>query len=197
MFFHFPLSRNSMQKWYLQRDCVTSHEKLSVYLFFSRINFQKVLYPPVILFACFFSRKYHPHLLSFSLIVMAFPACTCELVHIQDSFEFLWVVSGLGVQVWLKRYLRAATRVSMFSPFSLFVFLFSSLHYHTCMFFLFPWRVPSDLEVKVNIDQNRNLFYHYLFQRTPVIYNFNSQENVFLFVIYFHQNMKLSPDKFF
>ena len=35
----------------------------------------------------------------------------------------------------------------MFSPFSLFVFLFSSLHYHTCMFFLFPQRVPSDLEV--------------------------------------------------
>ena len=32
---------------------------------------------------------------------------------------------------------------------------------------------------KVNIDQNWNLFYHYLFQRTPVIYNFISQENVF------------------
>ena len=30
------------------------------------------------------------------------------------------------------------------------------------------------------------LFYHYLFQRTPVIYNFISQENVFLFAIYFH-----------
>ena len=34
----------------------------------------------------------------------------------------------------------------MFSSFYLFVFLFSSLHYDTCMFFLFPQRVPSDLE---------------------------------------------------
>ena len=50
---------------------------------------------------------------------------------------------------------------------------------------------------KVNIDQKWNLFYHYLFQRTPVIYNVISRENVFLFAIYFHLNMKLSPDKFF
>ena len=35
----------------------------------------------------------------------------------------------------------------MFSLFSLFVFLFSSLHYHTCMFFLLSEHVPSDLEV--------------------------------------------------
>ena len=34
----------------------------------------------------------------------------------------------------------------MFSPFPLFLFLFSSLHYHTFIF-LFPQRVPSDLEV--------------------------------------------------
>ena len=79
--------------------------------------------------------KYQLHLLLFSLIVMAFPACTCEPVHIQHSFEYLWVVSGLGVQVWLKRYLHAATRVPMFASFSLFVFLFSALHYHTFMFF--------------------------------------------------------------
>ena len=77
---------------------------------------------------------------------MAFPACTCEPVHIQHSFEFLCVVSDLGVQVWLNRYLHATTRVPMFSPFSLFVFVFSFLHYNTCMFFLFPQRVPSDLE---------------------------------------------------
>ena len=30
---------------------------------------------------------------------------------------------------------------------SLFAFLFSFLHCHTCMFFLFPQRVPIDLEV--------------------------------------------------
>ena len=77
----------------------------------------------------------------------------------------------------------------MFSPFSLFVFVLSSLHYHTCMFFLFPRRVPSDLEVgyeKSILTRTETLFYHYLFQRTPVIYNFISEENVFLFAIYFH-----------
>ena len=39
---------------------------------------------------------------------------------------------------------------------------------------------------KVNIDQNWNLLYHYLFpERTPAIYDFISQEDVFLFAIYF------------
>ena len=87
----------------------------------------------------------------------------------------------------------------MFSPFSLFVFLFSSLHYHSYVF-LFPQHVPSDLEVgyeKSILTRTETLFYHYLFQRTPVIYNFISQENVFLFAIYFHKNMKLGPAKFF
>ena len=50
---------------------------------------------------------------------------------------------------------------------------------------------------KANIDQNWNLFYHYLFQRTPVIYNFSSQENVYLFAIYFHKNTKLGRDNLF
>ena len=130
---------------------------------------------------------------------MAFPACTCEPVHIQHSFKFLCEVSGLGVQVWLKRYLHTATRVSMFSPFSLFVFLFSSLHYHSYVF-LFPQHVPSDLEVgyeKSILTRTETLLFHYLFQRTPVICNFISQENVFLFAIYFHQYMKLGPEKFF
>ena len=65
--------------------------------------------------------------------------------------QFHCVVWGSGVLVWLKRFLHAAkgqeTRVHMFSPFSLFAFLFSFLHCHTCMFFLFPQRVPIDLEV--------------------------------------------------
>ena len=55
--------------------------------------------------------------------------------------------------------------------------------------FLFPQRVPTDLEVdyeKSILTRTEILFYHYLFQRTPVIYNFISQENVFLFPIYFH-----------
>ena len=35
------------------------------------------------------------------------------------------------------------------APFRLFsnLEMFSSMNYHTCMFFLFPQRVPSDLEV--------------------------------------------------
>ena len=87
---------------------------------------------------------------TFAIILADCHGLSCVHVrasHIQHSFEFLWVVSGLGVLVWLKRYLHAATRVPMFAPFSLFVFLFSALHYHTFMFFLFPQRVPSDLEV--------------------------------------------------
>ena len=83
---------------------------------------------------------------------MAFSACTCEPVGTQHSFEFHCMVWGLGVLVWLKRFLHAAkgqaTRVPMFSPFSLFAFLFSFLHYHTCMVFLFPQRAPLDLEVE-------------------------------------------------
>ena len=77
----------------------------------------------------------------------------------------------------------------MFSHFSLFVFLFSSVHYYTFMFFLFPQRVPSDLKVGYEnsiLTRTETLFYHYLFQRTPVIYNLISQENMFLFAIYFH-----------
>ena len=35
----------------------------------------------------------------------------------------------------------------MLSPFSLFLSLFSFLHYHISMLFKFPQRVPSDLEV--------------------------------------------------
>ena len=79
---------------------------------------------------------------------MTFLRCTCDLAGIQHSFEFLFVVSGLGVEVWLKRCLRAekgqATRVSMFYPFIFpFFFQFSFLHYHMYHFFL----IPSDLEV--------------------------------------------------
>ena len=135
MFFHFPLSRNSMQKWYLQRDCVTSHEKLKCLSFFFKNKFLESSLSSCYLICLFFSRKYHPHLLSFSLIVMAFPACTCEPVHIQHSFEFLCVVSGLVMQVWLKRYLHAATRVPTFSPFSLFVFYsLPCIITHVCFF---------------------------------------------------------------
>ena len=88
----------------------------------------------------------------------------------------------------------------MFSPFSLLVFFILFLALSHIYVFLFPQRVPSDLEVgyeKSILTRTEILFYYYLFQRTPVIYNFISQENVFLFAIYFHKNMKLGPAKFF
>ena len=147
-FFHFPPSRNSTQKQYLQRDCVTFlRSKNCLSFFFPRRHFQKVLYSSVILFACFFDSKYHLHLPLFSLTVMAFPACTCVLVHIQHSSEFLCVVSGLGVQVWFKRYLHAAARVPMFSPFlHLYFYFLPCIITHVCLF-LFLLRLPSDFEV--------------------------------------------------
>ena len=56
MFFHFPPSKNSTQKQYLQRDCLTFHEQQKLFVclfFFTRKHFQKVLNLSVILFACF------------------------------------------------------------------------------------------------------------------------------------------------
>ena len=136
-----------------------------------------------------FDCKYHLHLLLFSLIVMAFPACMCEPVHIQRSFEFLCVLSGLG---WVGLAQKVSARCNTGS----YVFFF----FFICIFILFlalshmhVYFSPSVRSLRfgsrlwnVNIEQNWNLFYHYLFQRTPVIYNFISQDNVFLFAIYFH-----------
>ena len=130
-----PLS--TIKKFHVQEQCLQGffYEKLKLFIFFFQEDSSRKFLVLFYLIFLFFDCKYRLHLLLFSLIVMTFPACTCELVHIQDSFEFLWLVSGLCVQVWFKRYLHAATRVPMFSPFSLFVFSFHYLHYHTFMFF--------------------------------------------------------------
>ena len=136
-----------------------------------------------------FDCKYHLHLLLFSLIVVAFPACTCEPVHIQHSFEFLCMLSGLGwVGFAQKISARCNTGSYVFSFFFICIFILLLALSHIYVF-LFPQRVPSDLEVgyeKSILTRTETLFYHYLFQRTPVIYNFISQDNVFLFAIYFH-----------
>ena len=71
---------------------------------------------------------------------MAFPACTFEPVG--TSF-IAWCV-GVAQKISAKV---QATRVPMLSPFSLSVFVSSFLHYHICMFFLFPLCVPSDLKI--------------------------------------------------
>ena len=64
-----------------------------------------------------------------------------------SSYTTLFRVSLRGVGPRCVGMAQKITRVPMFSTFSLFVFLFSSLYHSTCTFFLFPQRVPSDLEV--------------------------------------------------
>ena len=57
-------------------------------------------------------------------------------VHVRaSSFTALFRVSLGRVGLRCVGLAHAATRVPMFSPFSLFVFLFSSLHYYTFIFF--------------------------------------------------------------
>ena len=81
-----------------------------------------------------------------------------------------------------------------------YFFLFFDCKYHLHYFRWLCFFIPSARYLrfgsrlwKVNIDQNWNPFLS-LF---VVIHNFISQENVFLFAIYFHENMKLGPDSFF
>ena len=146
------------------------------------------------MFHLFFQGKTSRKFLSLLLIylpVFLLRISSCHglsCVHVRASwYEFHCVVCRCG---WLKRYLHAAkvqaTQVPMLSPFSLFVSVSSFLQYHICMFFLIPsvrsLRFENRLW-KVNIDQNWNPLSHYLFQRTLVIYNFISEENVFLFAI--------------
>ena len=147
------------------------------------------------MFHLFFQGKTSRKFLSLLLIylpVFLLRISSCHglsCVHVRASwYEFHCVVCRCG---WLKRYLHAAkvqaTQVPMLSPFSLFVSVSSFLQYHICMFFLIPsvrsLRFENRLW-KVNIDQNWNPLSHYLFQRTLAIYNFISEEKLFLFVIY-------------
>ena len=171
--FHFPSSRNSTQKQTL----------LGSSLFFRY------------LICLFFDCKHHLHLSLFSLIVMAFPACTCEAARILHSFEFLCQVCRSGS----KDICNLQHRFLCFLLFFICI-LFPFLHYDTRMFFLFPQCVPSELEVgyeKSILTRTETFSITLCFKEPPVIYNFISQENVSLFAIYFHQNIKLGPKKFF
>ena len=74
----------------------------------------------------------------------------------------------------------------VFSFFFICIFILSLALSH-----MYDFLIPSARSLrfgsrlwKVNIDQNWNLFYHYLFQRTPVIYNFISQENIFIWYLF-------------
>ena len=170
----------------MQRDCLTFHERQKLFIFFFPRRFQKVLNPSAILLFYFLTANIIFICYFFSLIIMAFPACTCE--------------PGLrSVSLAQKISARCNTGSYVFSFFFICIFILLLALSHIYVF-LFPQHVPSDLEVgheKSILTRTEILFYHYFFQRTPVICDFISQENVFLFAIYFHQNMKLGPDKFF
>ena len=114
-------------------------------------------------------------------------------VHVQaSSYTALFRVSLRGVGpkcVGLARKISARCNTgSHVFPFFLCIFiLFLALSH------IYVILIPSARSLrfgsrlwKVNIDQNWNLFCHYLFQRTPVIYNLISPDNVFLSAIYFH-----------
>ena len=100
-----------------------------------------------IIFICYF----------FSLIIMAFPACTCE--------------PGLrSVSLAQKISARCNTGSYVFSFFFICIFIIFFALLHIC--FLFPQRVPPNLEggyEKSILTRTETLFYHYLFQRTRLI----------------------------
>ena len=78
---------------------------------------------------------------------MAFPACTCELVHIQDSFRVSLAGVGLMcVGLVQKISARCNTGSYVFSFFFICIFILLLALSHIYVF-LFPQRVPSDLEV--------------------------------------------------
>ena len=111
-------------------------------------------------------------------------------VHVRAS-SFRVSLRGVGLRcVGLAQKIsaRCNTGSYVFSFFFICIFILLLALSHIYVF-LFPQHVPSDLEVgheKSILTRTEILFYHYLFQRTPVIHNFISQENVFLFAIYFH-----------
>ena len=126
-------------------------------------------------------------------------------MHVRaSSYTGLFRVSlgGVGLRcVGLAQKISARCNTGSYVCFFFFICIFIlCLALSHIYVFLFPQRVPSDLEAgyeKSILTRAEILFFPYLFQRTPVICNFISQENVFLFAISFHLNMKLGPDKFF
>ena len=141
--------------------------------FFSWKHFWKVLNPSVTLFWLQISS-------AFAIIFADYHGLSC--VHVWASwYTALFRVSLHGVElkcVGLAQKISARFKSGSYvSPFSLFAFLFSFLHYQKGMFFLISSTRSHRFESrlwKVNMDQNWNLFYHYFFQRIPVIYNFIS-----------------------
>ena len=188
----FPLS--TIKKFHVEIVFVAwlrdlSWEAKIAYLFFFKKTLLESSLSFCYLICLFCDCKYHLYLPLFSLIVMAFPACTCEPVRTQHSSNFFSRGVGLRcVGLAQKISARCNTGSYVFSFFFICIFILLLALSHIYVF-LFPQHVPSDLEVgheKSILTRTEILFYHYLFQRTPVICDFISQENVFLFAIYFH-----------
>ena len=146
----FPPSRNSTQKPYFQRDCVTSlekYKKLFTFLFQGN-TFRKFLNLLLFYLSVFFNCQQHLYLLLFSLNFTAFSACLCESGVTQQSFEFGCMVRGAWCVVrgaWVQMCRSGARdfctlqkgkqhRFLCFSFFFLCI-LISFVHFHICMFF--------------------------------------------------------------
>ena len=143
------------------------------------------------MFHLFFQGKTSRKFLSFLLIylpVFLLRISSCHglsCVHVRASwYEFHCVVCRCGSKDICKSSSNTGSYVVSFF-FICICILFLALSY------MYVFFIPSVRSLrfenrlwKVNIDQNWNPLSHYLFQRTLVIYNFISEENVFLFAIY-------------
>ena len=135
MFFHLPPSKNSTQKQYLQRDCLTFHEqqKLFVCFLFLQENTSRKFLIFLLSYLPVFYCKYRLHLLLFSLIVLAFPACTCEPVGIQHPFQFF--SRGVGPRcVSLTRKISAHCNTGSYVFSFFFIFIFILFLAYVCYF---------------------------------------------------------------
>ena len=158
-----------------------SWEVKIVYLFFQEDTSRKFL----ILLLSYFPVFWLQISSAFAIIFADCHGLSC--VHVRaSSYRTLFRVSLGGVGL---RCVGLAEKISARCNTGSYVFSFFFIHSlpfiitHLCFF------IPSDLEAgyeKSILTRAEILFYHYLFQRTPVICNFISQENVFLFAISFH-----------
>ena len=181
-FFHFPPSRNSTYRnsicrvtaWPFMRS-----KNCSSFFFFQEDTSRKFL----ILLLSYFPVFWLQISSAFAIIFADCHGLSC--VHVRaSSYTGLFRVSLAGVGLMCvglvqKISARCNTGSYVFSFFFICIFILLLALSHIYVF-LFPQRVPSDLEVgceKSILTRTETLFYHYLFQRTPVIYNSISQEN--------------------
>ena len=187
----FPLS--TIKKFRVEIVFVACLRDLSwevkiVYLFFQEDTSEKFL----ILLLSYLPVFWLQISSAFAIIFADCHGLSCVRVR-ASSYTALFRVSLRGVGV---RCVGLAQKISAHCNTGSYVLSF----FFICIFILFlalshmyVFFIPSARSLrfgsrlwKVNVEQNWHLFYHYLFQRTPVIYNYISQEKVFLIAIYFH-----------